>query len=607
MSNPTEAQRIAASRHLRLLDSAPCEVFDRFTRTASQIFRLPMAAISLADLDCQRFRSALGMSHPYIPRDGAPCAQVTATNDVVVVADLQADDRYRDGPLARSGARFYAGAPLTNRDGLALGAICVLGHEPRAASASELASLQDLAAMAMGQIELQHTLARVDPISGLANRLQFFEDLEELAQQDDDPQTRLAVMVDLASPEQFSHASRVMGSAYVDDMIREAVMALRSGIDVTRKNYHVGTCQFAYLAPPATEAAGYIALLAKILGAVRSSTKAGYVGTTAIGVAPIRPGQIAPGDVLRRIQSAADDARSKQSGVSLYSRSQDIAHRRRFKLLSEFDAALQAPDQLRLEYQPRIDLVSGACDGAEALLRWDHPGLGAVSPGEFIPLVERTAMARPMTGWVLDTVLSQIAAWRAFGLDLRISVNVSASNLLEHDLAERVVQGLASRALPASCLELEITETAIMSDASQSLIALGGLAKAGIALAIDDFGTGYSSLAYLQRLPTTTVKIDQSFMRQLAGDLGRRSLVSAMISLSHELGYRVVAEGIESRPDLDIIKQAGCDEAQGFFFGRPMPPEQFAVWARDWNATPRAPPTSFRLKETRALTAELVR
>jgi len=299
-------------------------------------------------------------------------------------------------------------------------------------------------------------------------------------------------------------------------------------------------------------------------------------------VAPFALGQADPRDVLRLANSAVQDAYGTESKVSVYSSIQDTVHRRRFTLLQQFGIALDAADQLSLVFQPRVDLASGTCVGAEALLRWMHPSLGAISPGEFIPIVEQTSMARAMTAWVLEAALKQLAAWRAAGLDLRLSMNVSASNLLEPDLHARVMQGLAQHALAAEHLELEITESALMGDGGQALAQLEALAGAGIRLAIDDFGTGYSSLSYLQRLPVQVVKIDQSFMRDLAGDERKRSLVSTMILLSHNLGYRVVAEGVETRQVLDIVVDADCDEVQGYFFGRPMAPGDFAAWIGNW-------------------------
>lgn len=590
MSSSNEVRRLAVLRQLNLLDTAPSEAFDRTTRMASQLFNLPIAAISLTDHDRQWFKSRVGVEHFSLPRDGAPCAQVTDTNGVVVIEDLLLDASYRDSPLARTGVRFYAGAPLITRDGFCLGALCVLGMTPRPVSAPELASLTDLASMVMSQIELQHSIGRVDPVSGLPNRHQFFDDLDDIAKEQTGEAQRIAVLVDLASPEQLSHASRVMGVTYVDDLISEAVEALCSGIDPTRKSYHVAGCQFAFLAPPGTLQTDYVRLLAKMLHAVRHSAKAQYVTTTVIGVAPFTPGKVLPRDVMRMAQSAAQDARSSESGVSVYSRLQDMEHRRRFALQNDFGKALQAGGQLSLVYQPRIDLLSGACVGAEALLRWQHPDLGHVSPAEFIPVVEQTVMTRSMTSWVLDAALTQIAMWRDRGLHLRLSINVSATNLLEKDLSSRILHGLARHALPVNCLELEVTESAVMTDAARTLAVLNALASAGLLLAIDDFGTGYSSLSYLQRLPAKVVKIDRSFICDLGSDKAKQILVAAMVTLSHDLGYRVVAEGVETQEELDLVKRLSCDEVQGFYFGRPMLPDAFVTWFGKQNSDfPRRP------------------
>jgi len=194
-------------------------------------------------------------------------------------------------------------------------------------------------------------------------------------------------------------------------------------------------------------------------------------------------------------------------------------------------------------YQPKVDLASGACIGAEALLRWSHPTFGDVSPAEFIPIVEQTSMVRATTHWVVETALRQLAAWWEAGLELQVAVNVSAVNLLEPDFCGRIVDGPRRHGLPASSLALEITESVLMKNPRLAEATPQALDAAGVRLAIDDFGTGYSSLAYLQSLPAQVVKIDQSFVRGIERDERKRSLVSAMIKLSHDQGHRVVAEG----------------------------------------------------------------
>ncbi len=576
-----EEVRLDALYQLSLLDTSPSESFDRITRMASQIFGLPVAAVSLTDRDRQWFKSRVGIDHWSIPRDTAPCAQVATTTQPLVIEDFQTDPYYADSVLGRAGTRFYAGAPLVTRDGHGLGALCVLGMEPRRASPAELAALVDLAAMVMAQIELQHAFGRIDPVSGLPTRSQFHDDLIDLAR-DRPGEPRLAVVVDLARDDQISRIARAMGGARVDEMIRESSRALRNALGSARPAYHVGAAQFAFLSPPGVEHAAYQQELRAGFAAIRASSSVRFVTNVAIGLRPFTLGDVSADDVLRGAASAAQDARSIDGAIALYSPSNDIAHRRQYALLRDFGAALDAGDQLRLEYQPRIELTTGRCIGAEALLRWRHPRLGEVSPGEFIPIIEQTSLARPTTQWVLDAAMSQLADWSHKGRDIAVSVNISAANFSEDDLIERIQLGLLKRGLRSDRLEIELTESAIMAQPDRALAMLHELAAAGICLAIDDFGTGHSSLAYLQRLPARVVKIDQAFIRNLTGAAGPDFvLVETMIGLAHKLGFRVVAEGIETAEAAAVLTRLGCEEAQGFWFARPMEPTPFVQWITD--------------------------
>jgi EAL domain-containing protein (putative c-di-GMP-specific phosphodiesterase class I)/GGDEF domain-containing protein len=579
-----EADRLDALRKLNLLDTPPSEAFDRITRMAAQLFQLPIAAVSLTDSDRQWFKSRVGVEHDTIPRRKAPCAQVADEGKMLVINDLLADEHYRDSALADSGVRFYAGAPLMTNDGYCLGAMCVLGAAPRQVSEAERAALQDMAAMVMAQIELQHAIGRVDPLSGLPNRNQFIDDYGDLTLDRPHGEERVAALVNLASPEQLSHALRAMGASYLDEVVGEAVRMLRASVGRSSTVYHITTTEFAFIAPPGTSCDAFGEALEALLRRRASSVTSRFVTTAAIGVAHFEVGVTSCADLLRNLHSAAQHAYESDRGVSVFSADQDAVYRRHFLLMNEFGAALESNSQLRLVFQPKVDLGSGACIGAEALLRWTHPVLGEVSPGEFIPIIERTSMVRETTWRVLEMALRQLAAWRAAGLALQVAVNVSAVNLLEPDFCERVNAGLERHGLPASSLALEITESALMKNPRLAEATLNTLAAAGVQLAIDDFGTGYSSLAYLQSLPAEVVKIDQSFVRNIEHDERKRSLVSAMIKLSHDLGHRVVAEGVETAEVVEVLKEAGCDEAQGYWYARPLGPRAFEEWMAEQQA-----------------------
>jgi EAL domain-containing protein (putative c-di-GMP-specific phosphodiesterase class I)/GGDEF domain-containing protein len=576
---PLESARLDALHRLHLLDTPGSEAFDRITRMAAQLFNVPVAAISLTDTDRQWFKSRVGISHMACAREGAPCATVTATAAVLVVPDLLADAVHQHSHLVGDGIRFYAGAPLTTSDGFTLGAMCVLGTAPRDVTPAEVRALQDLAAMVMAQIELKHALGRIDPLSGLPNRKQFFDDFRDLAMDRPRGEARLGVMVNLATPEQLSDAMRAMSSSYLDDIVGEGVRMLRASVGAASTVYHVATTQFVFIAPPAAALPAFAATLAAWLRDRNHSVNSRYVTTATVGIAPFTVGACGALDLMRNMHSAAFDAQEDDDCVGVFSSAQDAVYRRRFALVNDFGTALEQPGQLRLVFQPKVDLATGACVGAEALLRWAHPVLGDVSPAEFIPIIERTAMARATTAWVLEAAMAQLAAWQASGQALQLAVNVSAANLLEPDFAARVADGLARHGLPASLLSLEITESALMTNPKVAQATLEALAATGVHLAIDDFGTGYSSLSYLQRLPVRVVKIDQSFMRGLDADARRRALVAAMIELSQNLGHKVVAEGVETAEVAALLRGMGCDQAQGYLYARPLAPDDFAAWA----------------------------
>lgn len=573
-----EANRLEALYQLNLLDTPPSESFDRITRLASQLFDLPIAAVSLTDRDRQWFKSRVGVDHWSIPRDKAPCAEVAETADTLIVPDMLADKCYVSSGLAAVGIRFYAGAPLMTRDGYSLGALCVLGTEPRSVSETEKRALNDLASMVMAQIELQHAFGRIDPLSGLPNRRQFEDDVADLAR-DDPMSTRIAVLADIALPAQIDNAVRALGSSEIEVIIKEKARSLGSRTGHDGKIYHVAATQFAFLAPSDATIADYANAMRSDLDGSLHASAITFPMTPAVGITSFQLGAISAGDVLRMASSAVQDARDAKLPISVYSQDSDGLHQRRFQLVQDFRQALAKDgNQLRLVYQPKLDLATGALIGAEALLRWDHPALGAISPAEFVPLIEHSSLGRALTEWVLDKALLQLAAWPDTVSAFRMAINVSAENLGEVDFVQRVQLALLRHQVRPAQLELEITESAVMGEPEAALAQLAMLAEIGIQIAIDDFGTGYSSMSYLQKMPAHVVKIDRSFIQNLAIEDRDQSLVRSMINLSHELGFKVVAEGIETPHCAQILADLGCDEAQGYLFGRPMEANDFACW-----------------------------
>lgn len=580
--NAQEQDRLFALRQLNLLDTPPSESFDRITRMASQLFGLPIAAVSLTDENRQWFKSRVGVDHWEIPREKAPCAEVCASSQLLIIPDLLTSACYKNSLLASSGIRFYAGAPLVTREGHTLGAMCVLGTQPREVSEQEQTTLCDLAAMVMAQIELQHAFGRIDPLTGLSNRNQFDEDLQDIAR-DQPSQRRAALFTEVLDASELSALHRTMGPAFLDEMARIAAGCLQQAIGPEQKLYHLGGCQFVHLVNQTSDSellAEALRLRQALLTLETTRTVPVLVYPT-IGIAPFCLGEVATADILRSAYAACLDARQAEKGAGLYSSLLDAHYQRRFILLGDIGRALENDHEFYLVFQPRVALQSGACLGAEALLRWYHPTLGEVSPGEFIPLIENTPMAKPLTQWVLRHAIGQAAAWYRQGKTLQISVNVSATNLEEKDFALRLLDEMARMALPSTAIEVELTESALIGQGQVAADQLKALIAAGLRISIDDFGTGYSSLSYLHEIPAHTVKIDRRFITDLGEEARTETMVNSMISMAHDLGYRVVAEGVESDAAYQRLVQLGCDEAQGYLIAMPLLPEVFEEWLQE--------------------------
>jgi diguanylate cyclase (GGDEF)-like protein len=283
--------------------------------------------------------------------------------------------------------------------------------------------------------------------------------------------------------------------------------------------------------------------------------------------------------LAQRADVAMYAAKRSGGGVALYSPDHDQSSVRRLAILGELRAAIRS-GQLVLHYQPKLDLRTGELAGCEALVRWQHPEFGLIPPGEFIELAEVSGVIQPLTRWVLETAVDQVAAWRAAGLELGVAVNLSVRNLYDNDLVVWTDGLLIDRGVNPAQLTLEITESELMSDPILAMEVLGKLKALGIATSIDDFGTGYSSLSYLKSLPIDELKIDRSFVGTMTRDDSDLTIVRSTIDLSHNLGLGVVAEGVEDEATMRQLADLGCDRMQGYHLSRPIPGDELAVWAR---------------------------
>jgi EAL domain-containing protein (putative c-di-GMP-specific phosphodiesterase class I) len=273
-------------------------------------------------------------------------------------------------------------------------------------------------------------------------------------------------------------------------------------------------------------------------------------------------------------------------GHALYTAEQDQHSPMRLAMVAELRRAIEH-NELALYFQPKVSLADGRVTCVEALVRWQHPRYGLVGPDDFVPIAEQTGLIRPLAYWVVDAALRQCNRWRQEGLDLAVAVNLSMRNLHDPEVADTIRQLLLRWGIPPARLVIEITESSLMADAARAMEVLGRLRSMGVGIAIDDFGTGYSSLAYLKRLPVDELKIDKSFVAHMARDDNDAAIVRSTISLAHDLGLSVVAEGIEDEETLNRLTALGCDVGQGYFVSRPQPTAVLAQWFEDSRWSPR--------------------
>ena len=308
----------------------------------------------------------------------------------------------------------------------------------------------------------------------------------------------------------------------------------------------------------------------------------------AIGIYPFQPGQGSASEALRRVDLAQENASQAGGGIAFYQSGQDETHQRELTIIRDLPGALIS-DQLYVVYQPKVELASRQCHSAEALIRWQHPQLGFISPVEFIATAEHSGNISLITQWMLQTVVKQLAAWQQDYPTLRVAVNLSAADLLDQNLPEQIRSLLEQYQVPATALALEVTESAVMQDTNKVIANLNKLKEMAINLAIDDFGTGQSSLAYLKQLPVNEIKIDRAFVKDIETNTNDALIVNATVKLAHGLGFKVTAEGLENLAGLSFLHDAGCDTVQGYFFSKPLATADFSLWLTHFAATANQP------------------
>ncbi len=473
------------------------------------------------------------------------------------VVDLETVRRAKDGRLVLVS---ISQSPIKDERGALMGASLIF---------------RDISERKQAQERIEY-LAQYDVLTELPNR-RLFNDRLTLAMARDKRRGAMTAVL-LLDLDRFKQINETLGYSVGDKVLKAVTARLRERLREVDTLARLSGDEFVVIVESVTEKAQAARVAEKIMEAMVDSfeieSKEIFV-TASIGVA------ISPDDadsvekLIENAELAMYQAKNEgRNTLQLYAPEQSLRRGGGLSMESKLRRALDR-DEFVLNYQPKVDIRSGAISGAEALIRWHNPELGLVSPADFIPLAEETGLIVPIGEWVLHRACTQASAWRSQGYPLEIAVNLSARQFREKNLCDMVAQTLADSGLDAAHLELEITESMIMHHPEQAIATLRELRELGVTLSVDDFGTGYSSLSYLKRFPVHKLKVDQSFVRDLDRNADDAAIVRAVIALARSLELKTVAEGVESEQQLIFLAGLHCDEYQGYYFSKPLPADAF--------------------------------
>jgi diguanylate cyclase (GGDEF)-like protein len=453
---------------------------------------------------------------------------------------------------------------------------CETDYDPEGKPVRSIGTVLDVTERKLAD-EAIRQLAFHDALTGLPNRVSLQDEVARAIETGERRRTPFGFL--LMDLNDFKVINSTLGHHHGDLLIKEIGPRIQGVLRQSDMVARLGGDEFGILLPD-TDRDGALGVAKKIHHALEAPFK--IEGLTilveaSVGVVLYPEHGASASALMQHADVAMYAAKQTRNGTAVYAADRSHDSPRRLALMAELRYAVER-DELILYYQPKIDLGTRRVIGVEALVRWKHPDRGMIPPDEFISLAERSGLIRPLTLRVLSLAMQQARAWEQAGLQLRVAVNLSARNLQDAQLPEQIAELLGRTGASAERLELEITESTIMADPARSLDVLTRLHDMGMDLAIDDFGTGYSSLGYLKRLPISAVKIDKSFVQNLPSDDNDAVIVRSTIELAHNLGLRVIAEGVETAYVWDRLSALGCDAAQGYYMGRPMPVEELDRW-----------------------------
>ncbi|MEJ2107579.1 MAG: EAL domain-containing protein [Acidiferrobacteraceae bacterium] len=431
--------------------------------------------------------------------------------------------------------------------------------------------------------ERLHELATTDSLTGLPNRTLFHDRLKQaVARASRKGSGQVALL--LLDLDHFKEINDTLGHPAGDEVLIAVASRLRSVLRESDTLARFGGDEFTVVLGDTPDVRKTAQAVAQKINAafdqpIRYRDHELYIGAS-VGIALYPEHGKDVDTLMSRADIAMYSSKASESGYLFYDESEGANTERQLLLSGDMRRGL-VDGEIELHYQPKIRLKDGVVTGVEALLRWNHPDFGSIPPDEFIPLAERSGFIHPATDWVLESAIRQCSTWHEAGLELHIAVNLSARTFRDQRLTARLRKLFELWDFDPRCLEIEITEHALMADIEVAQRVLQEISEMGTTISIDDFGTGSSSLAYLKKLPIDNLKIDKSFVVDMATDENDAVIVRSTIDLAHNLGRHVIAEGIENQDTLHLLEMLGCDSGQGYLIAKPMPAVKFECWLRE--------------------------
>ncbi|EPR9084491.1 EAL domain-containing protein [Cronobacter dublinensis] len=572
-----DARRMAALDMLRGHHGHQDPVLLQFARLASLALGVPGCFIAVVDKGGLPVH--LAHPEPLLVDASILMHPLCAPGEPVWCSDTALEECIHPLAVASPDVRFYACAPLRTRDGSLTGTIGLTDTAPHPFDDERARTLALIAGLTGAWLETLNAVGFLDPVTRLPNRQKLLDDMERLSASGNTERYTLMIFDCIDMPTAYELA-RSLGMPALETLLNDLGPLLRMKLRLKTDTvlYNVATGRYALLLKTRSQkairrnAATLPLVNARMLQGIniRLNIFAGEVGW--------QPEKTTPNEALRRAISAVHEAIWLNTRHMAFDPARDEKRNVDFQLLHDLSESLAKNRGLYLMYQPKIKLSTSKAVGVEALLRWRHPTRGEIPPGVFIPLAQNTSLMDEITQWVIGAALEQLQEWRLQGITLPVSVNISVSDLSRSGFADALEARVLRAGLVPNDIRIECLETEKALESETALNEMDMLKRRGFKILLDDFGAGYSNINYLRRIPIDIIKLDRSLTSRIAQDRASQIIVRNVIQMLKELDYVVLAEGVEDAETARLLLEFGCDEAQGYYFSRPVDPEYIAQW-----------------------------